>query len=86
MWLFNYFKFERNYDFLKAKNQWILLNKNIKFNKNDTDSKMDNPTHSFRETNHVPQLIQESQIKRKPAMSWSSLKKKEGIFCIVCFA
>ena len=31
------------------------------------------------------QLIQESQIKSKTVMSWSSPKKKEGIFCTVYF-
>ena len=40
---------------------------------------MENPTHSFRETNLVLQLMQESQIKSKTVMSWSSQKKKEGI-------
>ena len=63
----------------------ILLNKNVNFNKNETESKMENPTHSFRETNLALQLIQESQIKRKSVMSWSSQKKKERIFCIVYF-
>ena len=63
----------------------ILLNKNVNFNKNETESKMENPTHSFRETNLAFQLIQESQIKRKSVMSWSSQKKKGGIFCIVYF-
>ena len=29
------------------------LNKNINFNKNETEPKMENPTHSFRETNLV---------------------------------
>ena len=41
---------------------------------------MENPSHSFREINLVLQLIQKSQIKSKTAMSWSSRKKKEGIF------
>ena len=49
------------------------------------EMKMENPTHSFRETNLVLQLIQESQIKSKTVMSWSSRKKKEGIFCTVHF-
>ena len=66
-------------------NAWILLNKNIDFNKNETESKMENPTHSFKETNHVLQLIWESQIKSKTVMSWSSRMKKEGIFCTVYF-
>ena len=46
---------------------------------------MENPIHSFRETNLVVQLIQISQIKSKTAMSLSSRKKKEGIFCTVYF-
>ena len=31
--------------------------KNIKFKENETESKMENPTHSFREMNHVLQLV-----------------------------
>ena len=60
MRLFYYFNFERNYDVfmtfslwittLKSKSQCILLNKNINFNKNKTESNMENPTHTFRET------------------------------------
>ena len=47
-----------NYDVLKSKFPYILLNKNImNFNKNETESKMENPTHSFRETNLVLHLI-----------------------------
>ena len=49
------------------------------------ESKMENPTHSFREMNLVLQLIQESQIKSKTMMIWSSQKKKGGIFCTVYF-
>ena len=85
LWFFYYYLFERNYDALKSKRLCILLNKNINFNQNETESKMENPTHCFRETNLVLQLIQESQIKSKTVMSWSSLKKKEGIFCTVYF-
>ena len=58
----------------------ILFNKNINFYKNETESKMGNPTHSFREMNLVLQLIYESQIKSKTVMSWISRKKKEDIF------
>ena len=46
---------------------------------------MENPTHGFRETNLVLQLILESQIKSKTVMSWSSRKKRKGIFCTVYF-
>ena len=85
VWLFCYFNFERNYYVLKSKSPCILLNKNVSFNKNETESKMENPTHSFWETNLVLQLIWKSQIKSKTVMSWSSRKRKEGIFCTVYF-
>ena len=45
-WLFYYFNFERSYDVLKSKSPCILLNKNINFNKNETEPKMKNPRHS----------------------------------------
>ena len=44
--LLYYFNFERNYDVLKSKSLCILLNKNIDFNKNETESKMENSTYS----------------------------------------
>ena len=59
----------------------FLLNKNINFNKNETASKLENPTNFFTETNLVLQLIKESQIKSKTVMSWSSQKKKQCSFC-----
>ena len=57
MLLFHYFNFERSSDVLKSKRPFILMDKNRNFNKNETESKMENPTHSFRETNLVIQLI-----------------------------
>ena len=57
VWLFHYFNFKRNYDVLKSKGRCILVNKNINFNKNEAESKMENPTHSFRDLNLVLQLI-----------------------------
>ena len=53
VWLFYYFYFESNYSVLKSNSPCFLLNKNINFNKNKTESKMENPTHSFREMNLV---------------------------------
>ena len=50
------FNFERNY-VLKSKNPCILLNKNINFNKKEEESKLENPTNSFRERNFVLQFI-----------------------------
>ena len=55
----------QNFDFLslklkiyvlKPKSPRIVL-KNINFNKNETEIKMENPTYSLRETNLVVQLI-----------------------------
>ena len=57
VWLFYYFNFERSYKVFKSNSPWILLNKNINFCKNEMESKMENTTHSFRETNLVLQLI-----------------------------
>ena len=54
---FLYFNFDMNYDALKSKSPCISLNKNINFSKNETESKMENPTHSFREKKLVLQLI-----------------------------
>ena len=57
LWLFHYFNFERSYDILKSKSPCSLLNKNINFNEKETESKMENPTDSFRETNLMLQPI-----------------------------
>ena len=57
MWLFRYLNFERNYDLLKSKSPCILMNKDINFNKNETELKMENLTQSFRDKNLVLQLI-----------------------------
>ena len=54
-----------NYEVVKSKSSCFLLNKNIKFNKNEMESKMKNPTHSFREMDHVLQFVKELQIKVK---------------------
>ena len=48
---------ERNYEVLKSKSPCILLNKNTNLNKNKTESKIEDPTHSFRNTNFVVQLM-----------------------------
>ena len=42
-----YFSFERNYDVLKSKGPRV--EKNINFNRNETESKTENPTHSSRD-------------------------------------
>ena len=45
-----------------------FVKESINFNKNETELKMENPTHSLRETN----LVEGSQIRSKTVMSWSS--------------
>ena len=57
MWFFYYFNFERSYDVLKSMSPCILLEKNINLKKNETESKMENTTHSFSKTNLALQLI-----------------------------
>ena len=51
-----------NHNVLKSKSPCILLHRNINFNKNGTESKMENLLHSLRETNLVLQLMQKLQI------------------------
>ena len=77
---FYYFDFERNYDVLHSKNPCFLLKKSTNLRKNERESKMENPTHTLRETNLVLHPIWESWIRSKTVMSWSLQKEKEEIF------
>ena len=52
----------------KVKESMYFVKESINFNKNETELKMENPTHSLRETN----LVEGSQIRSKTMMSWSS--------------
>ena len=63
MWLFYYFYFERNYEVSKSRSPCFLLNKNINYIKNDTESKMENPSHTFRDMSLVLQLTWKSRIR-----------------------
>ena len=89
-------KIRKNYDVLKWKSPCILFNRNVDFNKNETESKMENPTHSLRETNLVLQSIYESKFKVKLwcVGQWERRKRvyfalfilSEGIFFLtLCF-
>ena len=73
MWLYCYFNFERNFDVLKSKSPCFLflLKKNIIFNENKKELKMENLTHASRETRFVLQLKYELGIKSKTVMSWN---------------
>ena len=58
MQLSYYVNIERNYDVLKAKSACVFVEQKYKLqNKNEAESKMENPTDSFREMNLVFQLI-----------------------------
>ena len=86
VWLFLYFNFERNHKVLKSQESVLFVEQKFKLNKNKTESRMENLTHSFIETNLVLQLIKELQIKSKTVMSWT-LQKKRGhlshhLFCL----
>ena len=84
MWLFYYFNFERNYEgILKSKTPCILLDKNINFNKNETESKIEKPTQSFRETN--PLKVKNRKLNVKLWWIGARKRKKEGIFCTTYF-
>ena len=87
MRLFYYFNFERNYEVLKSKSPCILINKNINFNKNEPESKMENTPLTVLER---PTLRFSSYKNRKlkAKLSWVGARerKKEGIFCSVYFA
>ena len=60
--LFNY---ERNYDILKSKSSCFLVNKNINSNKNEMESKMENPTHTFTEINLYFSSCKNRELKVK---------------------
>ena len=64
VWLFYYFNFERNYDVLKPTSPRNLLNENVNFDKNETESKMENPTQIFFWQSN-PSIIQIIKKKNK---------------------
>ena len=80
VWYFYYFDLERKHDVLKSKIPRFLLNKNMNFSKSETESIMENDTHTFRETNLELQHIS------KTVVSWSSRKKAEYVFCTILFS
>ena len=83
VWLFYYFNFERNYDVLMSKSSCIFLNKNITFNKNETESKMQNSTHGFRETSFTS--CKNRKLKVKLWSVGACKRKKRAFFCTAYF-
>ena len=68
--------------FKKAKSPCILLNKNINFNKNETESKMENPIHSFRETNVQTLYFSSYKDRKLKVKLWwvGARERKRGHF------
>ena len=75
MWLFCYLNFERNYDVLKARNRCILLNKNINFNKNETESKIENP-HKTSERRALS-FSSNKNLKLKVKLWWIGARERK---------
>ena len=80
MWLFCYFYSERNYDVLKSKSPYFLLNKNKKFNKNEMKWKWKILNTVLERWNMCFSSYKNRKLKKKTVMSWSSRKKKK--FCV----
>ena len=57
-----------------------MLNKNVNFNKNETELKMENPTHCFREANLVSAHIRITSLKFKVKLWWVGAREKKGHF------
>ena len=80
-----YFSFERNYDVLKWKNPCSFLNKCINFSKNETESKIENTTHTSREWTLCFSSNKNLKLKSKPWWIGARERKKRCIFCNVYF-
>ena len=80
MWLFHYFNFERNYDLLKSKSPWILLNKNINFSKNETESKMENLQPVLERRTLRFSSFKNRKLKIKPCWAGARERKKRVFF------
>ena len=64
---------------MKEKSPYILLHKIINFIKNKTESKIENPTHNFIETN-----LKNHKLKVK--LSWvGACERKNRAFCATLF-
>ena len=83
--LFYCFNLERNYDVLKSKSLCFLLNKNINFNKNETESKMKNPHTLLERWVWCFRLYKNRELKVK--LWWVGARKRrksaflQRLFC-----
>ena len=72
--LFNY---ERNYDVLKSRSSCFLVNKNIKSNKNEMESKKESPRHAFRGTNLYFSSCRNRELKIK--LEWVGFRETKNV-------
>ena len=77
--LFYYLNFERNDYVLKSKNSWILLNKNINFNKKQKEIENGRSYTQFQRDKPCASV----RIRVTTVMSWSSQKKKRPSFVLL---
>ena len=79
-WLFYYFIFERNYDVLKSKILYLLMNKNINFNKNEKVNRERKIPHTLLNRQALCfSSYKNCELKMK-LMSWSFREKKAAFF------
>ena len=89
MWLFYYFNFERNYDAFKSKSPCMLLNKNVNFNKNETESKIENPRgtlcfSSYKNRKLKVKLLWVGAREKKKRAFFVPFLLSEGNFFNIC--
>ena len=91
--LFNCFNLKGNYDVLKSKSPCFFSNKDINFNKIETESRIANPTHISKMWNLC--LSSNKNCESIVKLRWVGARKKkiiffetcilsEGIFCSIC--
>ena len=91
MWFFYCFNFERNYDVFKSKNPCILLNKNIKSNKNKQELKMENPHIVLERLTLCFSWYKNRQLKKNcDEMELAKEKRGHFLYCLfwpkeICF-
>ena len=85
MWFFHCFNFERNYDVFKSKNPCILLNKNIKSNKNKQELKMENPHTVLERLTLCFSWYKNRQLKKNcDEMELAKEKRGHFLYCLFC--
>ena len=85
MWLFYYFNIERNYGVLNSNNTFILFNKNISFNKIETESKMGNPLIVLERWTLCFSSYKNRKLKVKLWWVGARERKKKAFFVLFIF-